>query len=210
MGKPRMKGPERRARILDAALEVFAAKGYQATVLGDIAKAAGVTRSVLYDHFPNKRVLLLTVMQDRNAALLEYVGSRITGQGSAEDRMRATIEAYFSFAEQFPQARRLLFDRIDEDDAEIRTVRWGIREARTRAVMVLLAPDVRKLGLEPEAPATEATVELLIAGLDGMAQWWERHKDVPREDLVTTAMQVLWTGLGPLTDAASLTDTNVG
>lgn len=196
MTKTRMKAPERRARILAAALEVFAAKGYQATALGDIAEAAGVTRSVLYDHFSSKRVLLLTVVHERNAALLEYVGTRITGQGSAQDRMRATIDAYFSFAEQHPQARRLLFDRIDEDDEEIRIVRWGIREARTRAVMLLLAPDVRKLGLPAEAAGTEAAVELLIAGLDGMAQWWERHREVPREDLVASAMRVLWTGLG--------------
>lgn len=198
MGKVRMSAPARRARIVAAALEVFAAKGYQATAMSDIADAAGVTRSVLYDHFPNKRVLLLTVMQERNAALVEYVGSRITGAGSDEDRMRATIDAYFSFAETQPAARRLLFDRIDEDDAEIRAVRWGIRESRTRAVTVLLARDVRRLGLIPDSPATEGAVELLIAGLDGMAQWWERHQDVPRKDLVAAAMLVLWTGIGHL------------
>lgn len=196
MGRVRMSGPQRRVRIVAAALDVFADKGYQATAMSDIAAAAGVTRSVLYDHFPNKRVLLLTVMQERNAALVEWVGSRITGAGSDEDRMRATIDAYFSFAEQQPAARRLLFDRIDEDDAEIQTVRWGIREARTRAVTVLLAPDVRKLGLAPESPIAEGAVELLIAGLDGMAQWWERHRELPRADMVATAMRVLWTGLG--------------
>jgi AcrR family transcriptional regulator len=198
MGKVRLSAPARRARIVAAALDVFASKGYQATAMADIAAAAGVTRSVLYDHFPNKRVLLLTVMQERNAALVEYVGSRITGTGSDEDRMRATIDAYFSFAEQEPAARRLLFDRIDEDDAEIRAVRWGIRESRTRAVTVLLSRDVRKLGLAPDSPTTEGAVELLIAGLDGMAQWWERHRDIPRKDLVAVAMRVLWTGLGHL------------
>jgi AcrR family transcriptional regulator len=198
MGKTRMSAPARRARIVEAALDVFASKGYQATAMADIAAEAGVTRSVLYDHFPNKRVLLLTVMQERNAALVEYVGSRITGTGSDEDRMRATIDAYFSFAEQQPAARRLLFDRIDEDDAEIRAVRWGIRESRTRAVTVLLSRDVRKLGLAPDSPTTEGAVELLIAGLDGMAQWWERHRDIPRADLVAAAMRVLWTGFGHL------------
>lgn len=198
MGKVRLSAPARRARIIEAALAVFAAKGYQATAMSEIGAAAGVTRSVLYDHFPNKRVLLLTVMQERNAALVEYVGSRITGAGSDEDRMRATIDAYFSFAEAQPAARRLLFDRIDEDDAEIRAVRWGIRESRTRAVTVLLARDVRRLGLVPDSPATEGAVELLIAGLDGMAQWWERHRDVPRKDLVAAAMRVLWTGIGHL------------
>lgn len=196
MGKVRLTAAERRARIVAAALEVFAAKGYQATALEDIAGAAGVTRSVLYDHFPGKRVLMLTVLRERDAALVEHVGSRITATGPAEDRMRATIDAYFSFAEQQPSARRLLFDHLCEDDAEIRAARREIRESRTRAVTALLAPDIRGLGITPDAPNTEAAVELLITGLDGMAQWWERHPGVSRESLVATAMRVLWTGLG--------------
>lgn len=196
MGKPRMSAAARRIRIVDAALRIFADKGYHATALADIAAEADVTRSVMYDHFPNKRVLLLTVLQEQNAALIEHVGARITASGSAADRMRATIDAYFSFAEEKPQARKLLFDRMDEEDPEIRAVRWGIREARTRAVSAMLASDVRRIGIEPESPATEAAIEMIITGVDGMAQWWERHPQMQRSDLVAAAMRVLWTGLG--------------
>lgn len=195
--RSRMRGPARRAKITQAALEVFAATGYHATAMNAIATAAGVTRSVLYDHFPNKRVLLLSVLQEQNAALVEHVGARIVGTGAPEERMRATIDAYFSFAETKPAARRLLFDSTDEDDAEIRAVRWGIRESRTRAVAVLLARDLRRIGLDPDSPGAEAMVELLITGLDGMAQWWAHHHDVPRATVVSAAMRLLWDGLNP-------------
>jgi AcrR family transcriptional regulator len=195
--RSRLRGPERRRKITRAALEVFAATGYHATAMSTIASAAGVTRSVLYDHYPNKRVLLITVLQEQNAALIEHVGARITGTGTPEERMRATIDAYFSFAETQPAARKLLFDRTDEDDAEIQAVRWGIRESRTRTVTALLAPDLRRIHLDPESSTAEALVEVLITGLDGMAQWWIRHRDVPRDDLVTAAMRLLWNGLAP-------------
>jgi AcrR family transcriptional regulator len=194
--KSRLRAPARRALITEAALKIFAGKGYHATSLGEIAAAAGVARTVLYDHFPSKRVLLLAVMQEQNAALVEYVGARITGTGTAEERMRSTIDAYFGFAQSRPAARRLLFDRTDEDDPEIRTVRQGIRESRTHAVTALLARDIRTIGLEPGEPIAEAMVELIITGLDGVAQWWERHPDMPRSMLVEGAMRLLWTGLG--------------
>ncbi|GLZ14211.1 TetR family transcriptional regulator [Actinomadura sp. NBRC 104425] len=194
--KPRMRAPARRAKITEAALKIFAGKGYHAASLGEIAAAAGVARTVLYDHFPSKRVLLLAVMQEQNAELVEYVGSRITGSGSPQERMRSTIDAYFSFAESRPLARKLLFDRTDEDDPEIRTVRQGIRESRTRTVTALLAGDIRSVGADPGEPVAEAMVELIIAGLDGVAQWWERHPQVPRAVLVEGAMRLLWNGLG--------------
>jgi AcrR family transcriptional regulator len=191
-----MRAPARRALIIEAALKVFASKGYHATSLGEIAAEAGVARTVLYDHFPSKRVLLLVVMQEQNSALVEHVGARITGTGTPEQRMRSTIDAYFSFAHSRPAARKLLFDRIDEDDPEIRAVRQGIRESRTRAVAALLAGDMRTVGVEPGEPIAEAMVELIINGLDGVAQWWERNPQMPRSMLVEGAMRLLWTGLG--------------
>jgi AcrR family transcriptional regulator len=193
--KPRMRGADRRELLTAAALRLFAEKGYHATSLGEIAAAAGVARTVLYDHYPSKRLLLLALMHEQSAALVAHVGARIGGAGSARERMRSTVDAYFSFAQDRPAARRLLFDRADEDDAEIRTVRRGIRDSRTRAVTALLAGDIRSVGVDPGEPVAEAMVELLITGLDGVAQWWVRHPEVPRPALVEGAMRVLWTGL---------------
>ncbi|ACY96160.1 MULTISPECIES: TetR/AcrR family transcriptional regulator [Thermomonospora] len=194
--KSRLRAPARRATIIEAALKVFAGKGYHAASLGEIAKVAGVARTVLYDHFPSKRVLLLAVMQEQNAALMEYVGARITGSGTPEERMRSTIDAFFSFAQSRPEARKLLFGQADEADPEISTVRRGIRESHAQVVTALLANDMRAVGVDPKEPIAEAMVELLIAGLDGVAQWWERHPEMPRSMLVEGAMRLLWTGLG--------------
>lgn len=195
--KSRMRGPARRAVITAAALRVFAEKGYHAASLGEIAKAAGVARTVLYDHFPSKKVLLLAVMQEQNAALIAYIGARITGEGEAQDRMRRTVDAYLGFARSRPEARKLLFDPREEDDPEIRTVRQGIREARTKAVAALLAHDMRAIGVDPDEPGAEAVVEFVITGMDGVAQWWERRPEVPRSTLVEGVMWLLWSGLRP-------------
>jgi AcrR family transcriptional regulator len=195
--KSRMRGPARRAVVTSAALKIFAEKGYHAASLGEIAKAAGVSRTVLYDHFPSKKVLLLAVMQEQNALLIEYIGTRITGEGTARERMRRTVDAYLGFARSRPEARRLLFDPVNEDDPEIRTVRQGIREARTKAVAAMLSQDMREIGVDPAEPGAEAVVEFIITGMDGVAQWWEHRPEVARSTLVEGIMWVLWSGLGP-------------
>ncbi|ROO85245.1 TetR family transcriptional regulator [Actinocorallia herbida] len=195
--RARMRAPERRALITAAALESFAVKGYEGTSLGDIAKAAGVSRTVMYDHFPSKRVLLLAVLHEENAKLVEFVASRITASGSARERMRGTVDAYFSFAESRPKSRRVLFDLVIEDDPEISTVRQGIRDARLRAVAAMLASDMREIGVDPAEPAVEAMVEFIISGLDGVSRWWERKPQTPRQSLVEGVMWLLWTGLEP-------------
>ncbi|WP_433479233.1 TetR/AcrR family transcriptional regulator [Spirillospora sp. CA-142024] len=193
--RTRMRAPARRAAITAAALRVFAGKGYNGASLGEIAAEAGVARTVMYDHFPSKRVLLLAVMQEQNAALMRHVGARITSSGSADERMRSTVDAYFSFAETGSAGRRLLFDQADEDDPEIRTVREGIRRSRAHVVTVLLVDDMRTVGVDPHEPIAEAMVELIIAGLDGAAQWWERNPDMPRSRLVEGVTRLLWQGL---------------
>src|SRR3954447_8591280 len=61
--RERLSGPQRRERILDAAAEAFAAHGYRAASVQDIARAAGVTKPVLYDHFTSKRALFTSLME---------------------------------------------------------------------------------------------------------------------------------------------------
>ncbi|MEV0640918.1 TetR/AcrR family transcriptional regulator [Streptomyces sp. NPDC050619] len=58
-----------RLRILGSALEVFAARGFRAGSLNDIAKAAGLTRAGLLHHYPSKQAVLLALLEQRDAEL---------------------------------------------------------------------------------------------------------------------------------------------
>ncbi|WP_394843965.1 TetR/AcrR family transcriptional regulator [Pendulispora brunnea] len=72
MGRLRMNDPEgMRNRILDAAAEAFQARGYHATSMQDIMKAAEMSGGALYHHFPTKKDLALAVIRERVAASVE-------------------------------------------------------------------------------------------------------------------------------------------
>lgn len=191
----RMSAPARRQRIETAAIEVFAERGYDAAALGEIATAAGVTRTVLYDHFRSKRELYLQVLDSQNAAMLAEVGAGITSAGGGPERLRSTVAAYLSFARQRPSARRLLVDPIPTGDTELDQVLAAYRTARTHAVTAMLAPDLARSGVTVGSDESAVVVELLITGVDGVARWWQEHPAASLEDVTDIAARLLWNGL---------------
>ena len=191
----RLSGPARRQRIEAAAVEVFAERGYDAASVGEIASAAGVTRTVLYDHFRSKRELYLQVLDAQNAAMLAEVDAGITGAGAGADRLRSTVAADLSFARQRPAARRLLVDPIPTGDTDLDQVIAAYRTARTQAVAAMLAPDLERCGVTAGSTAAAVVVELLITGVDGVARWWQDHPGATLDEVTDIASRLLWNGL---------------
>ena len=72
----RLPRDQRRIQLLDAASEVFAAKGYHAAAMDDIADVAGVSKPVLYQHFPSKLDLYLALLDQSCDRLVEVVEER--------------------------------------------------------------------------------------------------------------------------------------
>ncbi|MEQ6899402.1 TetR/AcrR family transcriptional regulator [Microbacterium sp. KR10-403] len=84
-------GRERRARILAAAMTLFAREGYADTSLRDLAAKVGVSKSALYHHFPSKDALLLAVLEERDR-LIDVAIGELTMDGAA-DFLRALPDA---------------------------------------------------------------------------------------------------------------------
>ena len=63
--RPRMSGTDRRHQLLEAALAVFARKGFEGTTTKEVAGAAGVTEAIIFRHFPTKQALYTAVLDYR-------------------------------------------------------------------------------------------------------------------------------------------------
>lgn len=191
----RLRGPARRALIEKAARARFAADGYQATSMGTIALAAGVSRPVLYDHFPSKRALFLALLEADHVELMRHLAASLTADASERDeRVRRTLEAFFAFIDTHPLAARALSDE-PFGDAEIHRVCRRLH-AKTKAAMgQWLVAD----GIAPDTDRGRTTVELVYSALAGVAGQRHRRPRARREDAVEAAMDVLWIGLERLT-----------
>src|SRR5215210_8285539 len=93
---PRLPGAERRGLILEAAGELFGRGGYEGTRLEDIARAAGVTKPILYRHFADKRALYLALLERHRDDLSTFAGA-IPETGTVEGRVRAVLEAWVGY-----------------------------------------------------------------------------------------------------------------
>src|SRR5688572_17086339 len=93
----RMPGPERREQLLDVARRVFGKSGFHQVSMDTVAKEAGVTKPILYDHFESKKELYLSLLEADLAALHEKVRTAIEVAPGNRERIRASFQAYFDF-----------------------------------------------------------------------------------------------------------------
>lgn len=129
----RLPAAERRMSILTAALSEFAAKGFHATSMNDVADTAGVTKPVLYQHFASKRALYLALIDEVAAGMLEVIGKATVDAPDGRTQTESGIIAYFTWMAANRDAFVLLFGsgaRRDEEFANaVRNVERLVADA---------------------------------------------------------------------------------
>ncbi|MBJ7505177.1 MAG: TetR/AcrR family transcriptional regulator [Ilumatobacteraceae bacterium] len=129
----RLPAAERRTLILDAALHEFAAKGFHATSMNDVARTGGVTKPVLYQHFASKRALYLALIDDVAASMLEAIGKATTDAPDGQNQTQSGIIAYFEWMAANRTSFVLLFGsgarRDEEFSAALRNIERLIADA---------------------------------------------------------------------------------
>ncbi len=189
--KGRLPRDERRAQLLAAALEVFTAAGYHSAAMDEIADRAGVSKPVLYQHFPSKLDLYLAVLDTHIDSLVFAIQRAIQSTPDNAKRVQATIAAYFDFIEAEGEAFRLLF----ESDMNIEP---AVRERLNRMTYDCAAAVSAVISLDTGLPQEAAM--LLGVGLIGSAQvtarhWLERDSKLSREQAQTLATNIIWRGI---------------
>src|SRR4030088_2360646 len=93
----RLPRTARRAQLLAAAQDVFVANGYHAAAMDEIADRAGVSKPVLYQHFPSKLELYLALLDTQVEQLGGRVRDAIDSTHDNKLRVRAAVTAYYGF-----------------------------------------------------------------------------------------------------------------
>jgi TetR/AcrR family fatty acid metabolism transcriptional regulator len=93
------RGGDKRQRILDAAVRVFAKKGFYATRVSEVAKAAGVADGTIYLYFKSKEELLVSLFEDRVERLLAFLHTELPATVGASAKLRRIIELQLGLLE---------------------------------------------------------------------------------------------------------------
>src|SRR6201990_229330 len=187
----RLPRGERRAQLLDSSLEVFVAQGYHAAAMDEIAERAGVSKPVLYQHFPGKLELYLALLEEHSEKLVSSVREALASTSDNGLRVERSVRAYFDFVNDPSGAHQLV---LESDLRSEPAVRQRVEDAFAQCVRAIAATIVADTGL----PQDEA--DLLAVGLVGLAEtcsrWWlVRGGTVASERAIEAMAELAWHGI---------------
>ena len=194
----RLPRRERRAQLLDSALEVFVAQGYHAAAMDDIAERAGVSKPVLYQHFPGKLDLYLALLDVACDQVIDNCRSALASTHDNKTRVAATMAVFYDYVAADTGAFRLVFE---SDLTSEPAVREHVERVTTECAAMIADVIHDDTGLPGEAS------RLLAVSLVGMAQvsarfWISEAAGIDQAQAVELVSGLAWRGIRgyPLTD----------
>jgi AcrR family transcriptional regulator len=196
--RKRLSGEERRVALLESALEVFAKRGYHASSIDDIAREAGVSKALIYEHFTSKQDLYAELLEQHAGELFSALAEAISEAGrDASARLVVGLEAFYGFVEDHRVAWRMLFR--EAADPETAALLDRITAEVTAFVAGLIREDPGSRRAQDDDAAREHGVQvlaqLLVGGIQSLANWWSDHQELPRQRIVDMTMDFAWIGL---------------
>jgi AcrR family transcriptional regulator len=187
----RLPRPARRRQLLGAAQEVFVAQGYHAAAMDEIAERAGVSKPVLYQHFPGKLELYLALLDESAQELVGIVREALSSTTDNKQRVPATFQAFFDFVSSSGEAFRLVFESDLSNEPAVRE-----RLDRTmRDCAEMISQFIRE-----DAGLRDDEARLLGMALVGMAQvssryWLSTDKAIPKDAAEQLLARLAWRGI---------------
>ncbi|RYU14096.1 TetR/AcrR family transcriptional regulator [Nocardioides iriomotensis] len=187
----RMPRNARRAQLLESALEVFVAQGYHAAAMDDIAERAGVSKPVLYQHFPGKLELYLALLDQSCDTIVERCREALDSTEDNKQRVAATMNVFYDYVANAHGAFRLVFESDLTNEPAVRERVDRVTRDCAEAITEVIHTDT---GL----PAEQS--RLLSVSLVGMAQvsarfWLDDRGDVDQREAAGLIAGLAWRGI---------------
>jgi len=194
--RKRMTAAARREVIELAAMDVFAERGYHGAGMDEIARRSGVTAPVVYDHFESKSALHRRLLERTRDELLAMWRENLDGQGTLQQQVAQAFDAWSRYVEEHPYAPRMFFRETTGIPAVRELHREIAADANSALAGVLSGvPGSEHLQAPGATLAFAMAAEVIRGGLTELAIWWSEHPEVPREQILATAMNTIWLGL---------------
>jgi AcrR family transcriptional regulator len=188
----RLPRSARRKQLLAAAQQIFVAHGYHAAAMDDIAERAGVSKPVLYQHFPGKLELYLALLDEHAEGLVQRVRDALASTPDNKLRVQRTMEAFYDFVAGEGEAFRLVFESDLRNVAPVRA-----RVERTNQQCAEMIAQV----IQEDTGVSSDEAHLLGMGLVGMAEvsaryWLSQRGTIPQDQAEHLISRLSWRGIG--------------
>jgi AcrR family transcriptional regulator len=169
----RLQTDERRRQLLEAGTRVFTERSYDDASMADVARAAGISKGLLYHYFPSKRDLFVATLEAAAAELRE-----ITQPDPAlpvAEQLVTVLDAYLGWIEEHADSyAKLLESATSSDD-----VRSYMAEMRSSTVERILGALVKR----GDPAAVRAALHGFLWFIDGACLEWLANRDLTRDQM---------------------------
>ncbi|MBX3246802.1 MAG: TetR/AcrR family transcriptional regulator [Myxococcales bacterium] len=184
--RTRLQVEERRAQLLELALGLFADRTYEEISIDEIAKAAGISKGLLYHYFPSKKAFYLaTVKAAAEELLAETDVAKDRPTGAPEDPLliRRGYQAFLSYVERRRVAYAFLLRGGAAVDSEVREL---VEDTKRRFVTRML----EKAGPLGSNPRLRTVLRGVVGFVEAVSLDWLDHGDLDREQLADLLAKV--------------------
>jgi len=167
------------------------AQGYHAAAMDDIAERAGVSKPVLYQHFPGKLDLYLALLDTHSDAIVAKVRDAMAATEDNKDRVIGAVRAYFDFVDHESEAFRLVFESDLRNEPSVRE-----RVDRVESGCIAAITDTIIQGTGADAAHAEVLASGLVGAAETAAQvWLSGGRKIPKEQATALVAALAWRGI---------------
>lgn len=190
---PSIQPRDRRADILQAAVELFSERGYQGATTDEIAERAGVTKRTLYNHMGSKNHILYEIHRAFIArGLRRWEDVAAAGHGPAET-VRTLIREHLAIVIEYHLAIRVFFEESKHLDPEERAVISRQRDEYEAIFRDALKTAVDAGEIRPLDP--EVSTRTILSMLTGVYRWYRPTVGLPANELTALIETYLMDGI---------------
>lgn len=193
----RLAREERRARLLEAARQLFGERGYRHAEVEEIARLAGVTKPILYRHFPGGKVeVFMAVVDEHVTRLMRVLWEAMAASNDPMERLYRGIDAYMGFAEEHPEGFRLMIAAAADADLPAGGRLREVRESIAKGLSITIADVMRGAGLSNEGAPIYA--HALLGSAESVVSWWLESRTLDRATVTDHLLAFAWRGFDGL------------
>ncbi len=170
-GSISLPADERREQQLHVGAEMFSSRAYDEVEIGEVAKAAGVSRGLLYHYFPGKRAFYAAIVEAQSEELAAATDTDVPGL----DSLRSVIDAYFDHAVQREAGFRAMHRGAGSADPAIRAIVDRSRDLHASRLFSFLPEPFRS------SPTARAAVNAWLSFLINICLDWLDDRKLSRE-----------------------------
>ena len=184
--RARLQVDERRSQLLELGLQLFAEHSYDELGIDDIARAAGISKGLLYHYFPSKRDYYVEVVRRAAGLLLER--TEVAAVDVSAESLHHGLDAYLDFVEQHARSYVALVRGGVGSDPEVVQLLEDTRRTIAERILSKLSSD------EPSA-LLRAALRGWIGMVEAASLDWLERRDLPRAQLRELLAQMLLAAL---------------